>query len=145
VIRIAALLASTTAFAAFATAVYCLGVALLMVDEVLRPFASLLVGIGGIGGGSDCGPGNPDVASISVASTNVSLSFFGQSTFELNAEGLDANGNAVAAPELRYNSSDELVASVSSDGTISAVAPGTATIEVCSGTFASLNVQVTVN
>ncbi len=104
--------------------------------------ASLSVGIGG-GGNCDCGAENPAVASISVASTNVSLqAFFG--TFDLNAQALNAAGSPVSGAEIKYCSSNEQVASVDFTGTITGLMAGTAQITVCVGSKTK-NVNVTVN
>jgi len=95
--------------------------------------------------GEDCGAGNPSVATIDVNngnSFNLNLSMNPSVTLDVVAK--DAGGNAVSSPELKFNSSNVQVATVSFDGTISAVGEGTATITICSGSFASKTVTVNV-
>jgi hypothetical protein len=103
--------------------------------------ASVSVGTGG--GNCDCGSENPSVASISVASTNVSLqAFFG--SFDLNAQALAANGIPVAGAEIKYCSSNDQVAVVDFNGTITGLMAGTAQITVCVGSKRKI-VNVTIN
>jgi uncharacterized protein YjdB len=83
------------------------------------------------------------VASISVASTNVSIQAFFES-FDLNAQALDASGSPVAGAEIKYCSDNEQVATVDFNGTISGLSAGTAQITVCVGNK-SKTVNVTVN
>ena len=91
----------------------------------------------------DCGAENPSVASISVASTTVSIqAFFG--SFDLNAQALDAFGTPVDGAAIKYCSSNEQVATVDFNGTINGVMAGTAQITVCVGSKTK-TVNVTVN
>lgn len=55
----------------------------------------------------------------------------------------DADDSAAVIAAVNWESSDESVATVNSDGTITAVAAGTATVTATSGSFAS-GVAVTV-
>lgn len=95
--------------------------------------------------GEDCGPGNSAVATISVTNGNsFNLNVAMNPSVTLAVEAKDAGGNMVSDPALKFNSSNVQVATVSFDGTISAVGEGTATITICSGTFASKTVTVNV-
>lgn len=91
----------------------------------------------------DCGEVNPQVASISVASTSVNLSVISGNQFSLNAVAKDLAGNTVPGADIRYCTSNIMTASVTSDGTIMAVQPGNAVITVCVGTVTK-TVNVTV-
>jgi uncharacterized protein YjdB len=91
----------------------------------------------------DCGPNNPSVSSISVASTNVSIpAFFGN--FAINAQAKDALGNVVSGAEIKYCSNNVMVANVDFEGNITAVSAGTAVITVCVGNVKK-EINVTVN
>jgi len=91
----------------------------------------------------NCGTDNPSVASISVASTSVSIpAFFGSSA--INAAAKDALGNTVNGAEIKYCSNNALVASVDFEGTITAVQAGSAIITVCVGSVIR-EITVTVN
>jgi uncharacterized protein YjdB len=97
-----------------------------------------------VGDDCDCGAQNTQVVNISVASTNVSMQAFLGSPFSLNAVAENDLGGPVSGADIRYCSDNIMVASVSSDGTITAVQPGTATITVCVGSVKKLvNVTVT--
>ncbi len=96
--------------------------------------------------GEDCGAGNSEVATINVTNGNTfNLNLSTNATVALNVEALDALGNPVSAPALKFNSSNALVANVDFDGNISAAGEGTATITICSGNFASKTVTVNVS
>lgn len=98
-----------------------------------------------MGQGEDCGSGNPAVSQINVLNGNsFNLSVSTNPTVTLNVEAKDISGLDVSNPELKFNSSNVQVATVSFDGTISAVGEGTATITICSGSFASKTVTVNV-
>lgn len=93
----------------------------------------------------NCGAGNAAVDNITVSNgNNVTISLFGMPT-TLNATGRDAANNTVAAAALKFNSDDTNVVNVDEDtGELFPFAPGTATITICSGNFASTTVIVTV-
>jgi hypothetical protein len=97
--------------------------------------------------GEDCGTGNPDVATINVAQGNtINLSLISTPMVSLTVSALDGTGNPVSGdPALKYNSSNINVATVGTDGTVTATGQGTATITICSGTFASKTVTVNVS
>lgn len=96
--------------------------------------------------GEDCGAGNPDVATINVLNgSTFNLNVSTNPTVALNVEALDALGDPVSNPALKFNSSNALVANVDFDGNISAVGEGTATITICSGNFATKTVTVNVS
>jgi hypothetical protein len=93
----------------------------------------------------DCGTGNPDVASIDIAS-GLNLTLMGNPQGQINATARDFNGAVVANPELRYCVDDMAVAAVDDQtGLVSAVGPGTTTLRVCSGGYAEETTTVTVS
>jgi hypothetical protein len=71
--------------------------------------SSLMVGVAD---DCDCGEVNPQVASISVASTNVSLSIISGNSFNLNAVAKDLAGNTVSGADIRYCSDNATGVSV---------------------------------
>lgn len=92
----------------------------------------------------DCGAGNPDVSTITIASA-LNLSLFGSPFGQINATARDAGGSVVANPELRYCVDDMAVATVDDmTGAVTAVGPGTTNIRVCSGGYAEAMSTVTV-
>lgn len=98
----------------------------------------------GVQAGDDCGSGNPAVASITVAEGNtINLSVTSNPSKQLTVAALDALGNPVTNPELRYSSDNAVTCTVDSNGFIAAAAPGTAIITICSGNYAQK--QITVN
>lgn len=70
------------------------------------------------------------VASVSIAINSTTL-YVGQSTQAI-ATARDTAGEALAGRNLTWTTSNPLVASVSATGTISAIAPGTASVSVSS-------------
>jgi hypothetical protein len=102
--------------------------------------SSLMVGVAD---DCDCGEVNPQVASISVASTNVSLSIISGNSFNLNAVAKDLAGNTVPGADIRYCSDNATGVSVNSEGMLLAIQPGNAVITVCVGTVKK-TVNVTV-
>lgn len=110
-------------------------------DRYAEGGASLMVGIAD---DCDCGSDNPDVASISVASTNVMLDFLPfPGSFALNAKALNSGGSEVSGADIKYCSNNISVASVDSDGTIQATGSGNATVTVCVGSIKkTINVMV---
>jgi len=94
----------------------------------------------------DCGAGNSDVTQIDIANASpISLSLFAGQTAQLNATALDANGNAVANPALKFCSDDNTVASVDEfTGEVFPGTPGTTTLRVCSGGYAEATITVEV-
>jgi uncharacterized protein YjdB len=104
--------------------------------------------IGGVGvimvSMCDCGQGNPDVASISIAGP-LNISLLGNPTGQVVATGRNSSGGTVSAPELRYCVDDMAVASIDDQtGFVTAMGPGTTTIRVCSGGYAEATTTVTV-
>ncbi len=98
-----------------------------------------------ISGGSDCGTGNPDVATITIAQgSSANLSIMGGNQLSLTATAKDANNNVVANPALKYHSDNIGAANVDENtGVVTASGPGTAIITVCSGGYATA--QITIN
>lgn len=64
-------------------------------------------------------------------------------TLQLNATATDAGGAAIASPQLTWTSSSTAVATVSTTGLVTGVAPGTATVTAASGTVTA-NASITV-
>lgn len=102
-------------------------------------------GVGTIGVGiadpCNCGPNNPNVASISVAQTNLNLSFGDQ--VQINAQALNASNQPVTGAAIVYCSDNDAVAVVDENGEVSATGLGSAKITVCVGDKkATVNVTV---
>jgi len=95
--------------------------------------------------GEDCGTGNSEVATINVTNgSTFDLDLGMNPSVTLNVEALNSLGAQVSNPNLKFNSSNALVANVSFDGTVTATGEGTATITICSGSFASKTVTINV-
>lgn len=91
----------------------------------------------------DCGAGSPDVNSISASNQTISLmSGIGQ----LSATALDIYGDVVSNPGLVFCSdSPSILNIVNPDGSVVMPgSPGIATITICSGSYATKTIQVTV-
>jgi len=112
-------------------------------DNYAPGVGTISVSLGG-GGNCDCGADNPQVASISVASTNVTLQALFGTPFDLNAQALNAGGIPVSGADIKYCSSNEQVATVDFNGSITGFMAGTAQITVCVGSVTKI-VNVTVN
>ena len=91
-----------------------------------------------------CGTAAPTAANIVLSSASSLTLSFGQ-TAQIQAQVVDASGNAVPGATLNYCSSDVQVADVDFNGEISALSftGGTATITVCHGNL-SKTIAVTV-
>lgn len=74
------------------------------------------------------------VASVRVAPLETTLESLGD-TLRLLAEGLDANGNPVGDADFTWSSSDDSVATVDTDGLVTAVQNGAATVTATAGEF----------
>lgn len=95
----------------------------------------------GIADPCNCGPNNPNVASIGVNQTVVNLSFGGQ--HQIVATPRDASQNPVSGAAVVYCSDNEAVATVDSNGEVNATGLGSAKITVCVGNIkTSVNVTV---
>lgn len=103
-------------------------------------FASIMASL------CDCGAGNASVNTIEVTNGPFSLSLFGSPTATINAIAKDAQDNPVNNPELRYCSDDITVVQVDElTGELIAFGEGTATVSVCSGSYAETTTTVTVS
>jgi uncharacterized protein YjdB len=98
-----------------------------------------------VGMALNCGSGNSSVNSISVSNGNsITIPLFG-APVTLNATGKDVSNATVSSPALKFNSSDTNIVNVDEDsGELYPLAIGTATITICSGSYASTTVTVTV-
>ncbi|MCK4662228.1 MAG: Ig-like domain-containing protein [Bacteroidales bacterium] len=97
-----------------------------------------------VGSDCDCGVGNPDVASIVVNnSTPINLTLT-TGTLMLDVTAYDADEFEVTEPLLVFCSDNITVANVDTDGTLIPTGEGTATITICSGSYASTEVTVNV-
>ena len=94
--------------------------------------ASMLVSGCGGGGGGDTSPPlvQTPAAVSSVAMSTSGASLVSQQTVQLTATARDASGNALSGRSATWQSSAVAVATVTSDGLVTAVAKGTATITV---------------
>ncbi|HBS88289.1 MAG: hypothetical protein A2W91_17770 [Bacteroidetes bacterium GWF2_38_335] len=100
----------------------------------------------GIASDCDCGAGNAAVSSIVISNSDpLNISLMSGVPTQLNATAYNSTGGVVSAPALAYCSDNETVATVNESGEIMAVGMGTATITVCSGTYASETITVNVN
>lgn len=90
------------------------------------PAALVLLGFLSACGGSD-EPTAPQVASVEVSPGSSTLSAIGASV-QLTATARDASGKVVSGQSVSWSSSDASVASVSTSGLVTAVAPGTAAV-----------------
>lgn len=88
------------------------------------------------GGGADKAPTGPATPALVLTTVSVSLSTtsvqVGQ-TAVASATATDQNGSAIATGAVNWSSSTATVATVQSNGTITAVAPGQATITATAG------------
>jgi len=91
----------------------------------------------------DCGDGNPNVQTINASNQTISLM---QGIGQINATAVDANGNTVSNPALVFCSDSPSILTIANpdDGTCMPGSPGIATITICSGSYASKTIQVTV-
>ena len=80
--------------------------------------------------------------SITLSETDVTLTSLGE-TRTVGATVTDSNGTPVSGATVQFGSSDASVVTVGSDGTLTAVANGTATVTATSGSI-SASVTVTV-
>lgn len=94
------------------------------------------------GGGGNCGSDNPNVASIRINNGSTINVSFSAGNVQVNADALNSNGAVVSGVTLNFSSSDTAIFMVDSDGVITPVAPGTATLTVCIG---SKSATATVN
>ncbi|MEM7041088.1 MAG: hypothetical protein AAF570_29255, partial [Bacteroidota bacterium] len=106
--------------------------------------------IGGVGSimvsPCDCGNGNPDVDQIQISNPTMNLSVSTNPLGQVNATAVDAGGNTVSSPALRYCSDDIAVVNVDElTGEVFAMGPGTGTIRVCSGNYAEATLTVNVS
>ncbi len=92
----------------------------------------------------DCGAGNPEVASITVSNGNtINMTMMG-GPVQLNVSALNSASGIVSDPNLVFCSDNITVASVDTNGEIMAAGEGTATIKICSGTYAEKTITVNV-
>ncbi|PKP18509.1 MAG: hypothetical protein CVU05_13375 [Bacteroidetes bacterium HGW-Bacteroidetes-21] len=92
----------------------------------------------------DCGAGNSDVASINVSNGNTINMTMMDTPLQLNVTALNSTGGTVANPALVFCSDNIMVASVDSEGLIIPAGEGTATIKICSGSYAEKTITVNV-
>jgi len=94
------------------------------------------------GGGGNCGQDNPNVASIRINNGSNITASFSAGTVQVSADALNSSGGVVSGVTFNYSSSDTAIFMVDSNGVITPVAPGTATLTVCIG---SKSATATVN
>ena len=93
--------------------------------------ASLMLAL--VACGDDDGTGPATVATVSVTSATGESSLLLGETLQLTAAARDADGNAVNVSGFAWSTSDASVASVSSNGVVTAEGGGTATISASAG------------
>ena len=82
------------------------------------------------------------VTEVRLEPTSLTFAALGE-TGQLAAQGVDANGNAVADVRLSWSSSDESVVTVNDAGLVTAVGNGVATVSATAGTLMA-NAELTV-
>lgn len=90
-----------------------------------------LFAVAGCSGSSDGTSSGTTVASITVTPGTDSL--VPQQTLTLSASAKDANGDAISDAKISWSVTPATVASVSTGGVLTAIAPGTATVTALSG------------
>lgn len=104
---------------------------------VLSPLRAVAVATAIVTMHAACGGGDaattpaPAVASVTISGNDAPLLPGG--SLQLSARAATASGGVVASATLTWNSSDAAVATVSSAGLVTAIAPGTATVRAASG------------
>ncbi len=83
-------------------------------------------------GATDTEPAPPQVASVSITPDTQDIFTIG-ATAQFTAEARSENGRTIRDAEFSWSSSDVQVATVSSDGVVTGVAPGSAMITATSG------------
>ena len=81
--------------------------------------------------GPGTGNGTPTVATVVVTPGNATLVSLGE-TEQLSASAQDASGNTITGKTFTWSSSDEMIATVSASGLVTAVANGSVTITATS-------------
>jgi hypothetical protein len=97
------------------------------------------------GGGDSTSPGvvNTPVSVVTFSSAPLQLMVAGGGTQQLAVQARDASGNVLTGRTITWSSSDGAVASVSSKGLVTPLAPGYTTISASSeGRLASFTLQV---
>ncbi len=93
----------------------------------------------------NCGDGNSTVNRISVSNSQpINMSLISGTPVQLNATAYTSTNTVVPNANLVYCSDNIQVLNISSDGQMIATGVGTATIKICSGSYASTTVTVTV-
>lgn len=96
---------------------------------------------------ANCGAGNASVASIVISNgSTINMSLTSNPSVQIDAIAKDNTGTVVSSPALKYISNDTAIVIVDENtGLLTAVGQGTTTVTVCSGTFATATVTVTVS
>lgn len=120
-----------------------------MISRRLHPLLALplLLGVAACSGDDDPVLGEPTLYSVRIAPTLPSLDAFG-ATVQLNAAASDDQGNNLDDVTYVWSSGDETVATVSSEGVVTAVADGETEITLDAtweGTTRSATTTVTVD
>lgn len=96
----------------------------------------------GVAESCNCGANNPDVKTISLNKTSMALGFGEQD--KITAQALNGASQPVGNATIVYCSDNDMVATVDSEGNVSAMGAGKAKITVCVGNVkAYVNVDVT--
>lgn len=100
----------------------------------------------GVADDCNCGTGNPSVNHITVTNSQpINMSVASGTQVQIDVIAYDASNNQVSEPNLVFCSDNVMVASVDSNGLITAAGEGDATIKICSGTYAQTTVNVHVS
>src|SRR5437899_875957 len=83
---------------------------------------------GGDSGGTSTQPNNPTPVVVATVSVTGATTLDVGKTTQLSASARDASGSTIAGKTFTWSSSNDAVASVASDGTVSGKSAGTATI-----------------
>lgn len=99
----------------------------------------------GVADDCNCGTGNSSVNHITVTNSQpINMSVASGTQVQIDVTAYDASNNPVSDPNLVFCSDNVMVASVDSNGLITAAGEGDATIKICSGTYAQTTVNVHV-
>lgn len=114
------------------------------VDDPTIGAGGAIIEVGGQGSNCNCVTGDPSVASISVNPSSISLDLLFNFQAQIEAKAFDVFNTELTGIPFTYCSGNSLVASVDSNGEVSAIGPGSTEITVCHGSF-SETVSVTVS
>jgi hypothetical protein len=114
------------------------------VDDPTIGAGGAVIEVGGQGNNCDCGITDPAVASISVNPSSINLDLLFNFQAQIEAKAFDASNTELSGIPFTFCTGDMLVATVDSNGEVSAIGPGSTEITVCHGSFQE-TISVTVS